>query len=493
MVVLGGEQTPDAALMELSTVPIGVAADAHVYLAQGGPENLRQLHAFLSDTVLLTGEGFDPPVDQPAWGLLRAEPSRRTAQGDIAAGGHPLLPGPVHRREHRVRRGPGRRGRRGGRASAYRSSPPRCATPRPTCSTTSARSTPWSPRCWPPAAPTRPRRRPVRTTRRWDVRALAALDIPILQGLCLTWDRASWADSDEGMTPLDVATQVAVPEFDGRIITVPFSFKETDADGLPAYVPDSRALPPGRRHRGRTTPGSATSRRPSARSRSCCRRTRPSTRGSATPSAWTPRSPLIRLLRAMREAGYDLGAPGEIPGHRRARAGRGREPGHHRRQRPDPRPHRGRRPGRGMADRRAAERPAGADPRRDLPRLAGRAARRAERRGHRGLGCGAGRAVRRPDARPRGRDRRRHPAGRQRRHPGPAAARLRREPDRDLPRPGPGAVAPLPGDLPVDRAGVRRARRGPPRQARQPGVAARQERRACPRPAAPTRRSARCR
>ena len=38
MVVLGGEQTPDAALMELSTVPMGVAADAHVYLAHGGPE-----------------------------------------------------------------------------------------------------------------------------------------------------------------------------------------------------------------------------------------------------------------------------------------------------------------------------------------------------------------------------------------------------------------------------------------------------------------------
>ena len=35
-----------------------------------------------------------------------------------------------------------------------------------------------------------------------------------------------------------MATQVAVPEFDGRIITVPFSFKETDADGLPHYVPD---------------------------------------------------------------------------------------------------------------------------------------------------------------------------------------------------------------------------------------------------------------
>ena len=40
------------------------------------------------------------------------------------------------------------------------------------------------------------------------------------------------------MSPLDVATQVAVPEFDGRIITVPFSFKESDADGLPHYVAD---------------------------------------------------------------------------------------------------------------------------------------------------------------------------------------------------------------------------------------------------------------
>ena len=35
-----------------------------------------------------------------------------------------------------------------------------------------------------------------------------------------------------------MATQVAVPEFDGRIITVPFSFKEIDDDGLISYVAD---------------------------------------------------------------------------------------------------------------------------------------------------------------------------------------------------------------------------------------------------------------
>ena len=73
VVVLGGEQVPDAELMELSTVPMGVATEAHGYLAQGGPDNLVQLHRFLSDTVLLTGEGFAPPVELPAWGVLERD------------------------------------------------------------------------------------------------------------------------------------------------------------------------------------------------------------------------------------------------------------------------------------------------------------------------------------------------------------------------------------------------------------------------------------
>lgn len=70
LVALGGEIAPDAELMEFSTVPIGVATDAHNYLAAGGPGNLLQLHNFLSDTVLLTGHGFEPPVDMPSWGEL---------------------------------------------------------------------------------------------------------------------------------------------------------------------------------------------------------------------------------------------------------------------------------------------------------------------------------------------------------------------------------------------------------------------------------------
>src|SRR3954462_10404100 len=83
VVVLGGEQLPDAELMALSTVPMGVATEAHGYLAQGGPDNLVQLHRFPSDTGLLTGEGFEPPAVAPDWGVLD-RPGGRTGGPRIA-------------------------------------------------------------------------------------------------------------------------------------------------------------------------------------------------------------------------------------------------------------------------------------------------------------------------------------------------------------------------------------------------------------------------
>ena len=307
MVVLGGEQTPDAALMALSTVPIGVAADAHVYLAQGGPQNLRQLHAFLSDTVLLTGVGFEPPAEQPAWGSLRPGSDRisprvgvlfyraqytagNTAYAEAladaidAAGGVGI---PIF-------------------ATSLRDAPAELidylGTLDALVTTVLA------------AGGTRPATASAgEDDEAWDVRALAALDIPILQGLCLTWDRASWAASDEGMTPLDVATQVAVPEFDGRIITVPFSFKEADADGLPSYVPDHERC----RRVAEIAVNHARLRHIPVQDRKIAivlsaYPTKHSRIGNAV-GLDTPVS-LIRLLRAMREAGYDLGAPGETPG-----------------------------------------------------------------------------------------------------------------------------------------------------------------------------------
>jgi cobaltochelatase CobN len=295
--------------MELSTVPLGVAADAHAYLAHGGPENLSQLHAFLSDTVLLTGVGFEAPLEQPVWGVLpraaRDDESRprvgilfyraQYAAGNTAyvealadavdaAGGVGI---PIF-------------------AASLRSAPndlldylARCDALITTVLAAGGTK---------PAAASAGE-----DDESWDVRALAALDIPILQGLCLTWDRASWAASDEGMTPLDVATQVAVPEFDGRIITVPFSFKETDADGLPAYVADHERC----RRVAEIAINHARLRHiPVGKRRIAIMLSAYPTKHSRIGNAVGLDTPVsvIKLLRAMRAAGYDLGVPGAIPG-----------------------------------------------------------------------------------------------------------------------------------------------------------------------------------
>ncbi len=309
ILVLGGEQVPDAALMELSTVPIGVAADAHVYLAHGGPGNLRQLHAFLCDTVLLTGVGFNAPLEQPLWGMLprrlpvgasrprigilfyRAQyAAGNTTYVDAladavdAAGGIGV---PIF-------------------ATSLRDAPSDLLEYLGTCD--ALITTVLAAGGTKPAAASAGG-----DDEAWDVRALAALDIPILQGLCLTWDRASWAASDEGMTPLDVATQVAIPEFDGRIITVPFSFKETDADGLPVYVAHHERC----RRVAETAVNHARLRHiPAGERRIAIVLSAYPTKHSRIGNAVGLDTPVsvIKLLRAMRASGYDLGAPGEIPG-----------------------------------------------------------------------------------------------------------------------------------------------------------------------------------
>ena len=70
----------------------------------------------------------------------------------------------------------------------------------------------------------------------WEVPALEALGVPVVQGISTTSSREAWQASDAGLSPLDTAWQVAIPEFDGRIISVPFSFKERLADGSPLTV-----------------------------------------------------------------------------------------------------------------------------------------------------------------------------------------------------------------------------------------------------------------
>ena len=63
----------------------------------------------------------------------------------------------------------------------------------------------------------------------WDVAVLERLDVPILQAIVATEPQAMWEERDIGLGPLDIAMNVALPELDGRIITVPVSFKEAES------------------------------------------------------------------------------------------------------------------------------------------------------------------------------------------------------------------------------------------------------------------------
>jgi len=309
LVMLGGEQQPSAELMELSTVPMGVAAEAHRYLAEGGPANLAQLHAFLSDTVLLTGEGFEAPVAIPTWGVLERGPrgERLPRVGVLFYRAHQASGNTDF--AHALADAIDATGQAVGVplfSSSLRAAPDDLYDALGTLDAlvvtvlAAGGSTPAGVSAG-------------GDDESWDVERLAALDIPILQGLCLTSSRAEWVASDDGVTPLDSANQIAIPEFDGRIITVPFSFKEIDADGLPRYVADPERCA---RVAGIAVNHARLRRTPPAERRLALVLSAYPTKHSRVGNAVGLDTPVstIRLLRRLREQGYDLGAPGEIPG-----------------------------------------------------------------------------------------------------------------------------------------------------------------------------------
>ena len=79
----------------------------------------------------------------------------------------------------------------------------------------------------------------------WSVDYLDNLNVPMVQAIVSTGTEDDWLESDLGLGPIDTAMSVALPEFDGRLISVPISFKEdAPADGsggltgrLQRYVP----------------------------------------------------------------------------------------------------------------------------------------------------------------------------------------------------------------------------------------------------------------
>ncbi|MFN6546696.1 cobaltochelatase subunit CobN [Mycolicibacterium nivoides] len=317
-VVVSGEQAPDAELMGHSTAPQGAALQTHIYLAQGGLANLANLHSFLSDTLLMTGFGFAAPVTTPSWGVLERAGAAENEGPTEPAHGRPAVAVLYYRAQQLA----GNTGyvealcdaieQAGGRALPVFCASLRTAEPEllELLGTADALvTTVLAAGGATPAAVGAGG-----NDDSWNVAHLAALDIPILQGLCLTSSRSDWATNDDGMSPLDVATQVAVPEFDGRIITVPFSFKEIDSEGLISYVADPERCA---RVAGLAVRHARLRAIPAAEKRVAVVFSAYPTKHARIGNAVgldTPAS-AVALLRTMREAGYDIGeaaAPGDL-------------------------------------------------------------------------------------------------------------------------------------------------------------------------------------
>jgi len=224
LLAVGGEATPDADLLSRSTVPSATVLAAFGYLVQGGLANLEQMLRFVADTVLMEGFGFDPPAVVPDHGVFA---------GPELVAGRPTV-GVVFYRAHLL-------------AANTRFVDDLCAA------VVAAGANALPVYCYslrPAGAGARPpvvdllagRVDAVITTvlaagaapagaDAWDPGALAELDVPVVQAICATSSSDEWRTSSMGLGPVDVAMSVAIPEFDGRIVSVPFSFKEEVDDG----------------------------------------------------------------------------------------------------------------------------------------------------------------------------------------------------------------------------------------------------------------------
>lgn len=243
-----GEAVPDAELTTLSTVPASLVAEAFGYLVQGGPANLANLVRFVADTVLLEGFGFEAPVAVPDVAVWRAPESRDPAK--------PLV-GVVFYRAHLVAGNTqfiadlcdqveaqgadavavscySLRGDDGAPAIELLRSldlDVLVTTVLAAGGVAAAAGIDGGPGGLDGEA--------------WEVSALAALDVPIIQAPSCTTSSADWAASDGGLGPFDVTQGVAIPEFDGRIIAPAFAFAEVvdDGDDMGTEVKAYRTIP----------------------------------------------------------------------------------------------------------------------------------------------------------------------------------------------------------------------------------------------------------
>ncbi|MGZ5585330.1 MAG: cobaltochelatase subunit CobN [Methylobacter sp.] len=245
LIAISGTGEPDPELAAASTVSSDVLHQVQTYFQAGGSVNMAQLLRYLSDHFLLTGFGFEPAVDLPEHGIYHPDLSQDADIDDWLAlripeqasigivfyrahwmsGNTRFIDALIEQLEKRslnvlpVFTSSLRAGHNDDAlpSALQYFSGEQGAHIDVLINTTAFAMGEITPGGATPAG--------------WSVSVLERLNVPVLQAITSGMMQHQWEQSARGLNPLDAAMNVVLPEFDGRIITVPLSFK-AKASGL---------------------------------------------------------------------------------------------------------------------------------------------------------------------------------------------------------------------------------------------------------------------
>lgn len=142
-------------------------------------------------------------------------------------------------------------------------------------------------------------------------------DIPVFQAMVSLGSQEAWQKSALGLAPLETAMNVAIPEFDGRIITVPISFRQDTQNSQGEMLPRRYAPAPDRVERltGIATQWARLRKTPASERRVAVVLTNYPSKNSRIGNAVgldTPAS-LVMILQELASQGYDVGPAADLP------------------------------------------------------------------------------------------------------------------------------------------------------------------------------------
>ena len=319
LLLVSGTGEPDPEFAAGSTVPPRVAEDALAYLQAGGWQNLREMLLALSDALRLTGYGYEPPAPMPEHGLYHPDLPERATLEDWARLARPERPtvGLTFYRAHALS------GNTDFIDALVRALDDAGVNALPVFTSSLKSQEAGEPAAFRffRHADGSPRVDAVINTLSfamgevnnggvtdagWAVTALERLGVPVLQAITSGSGRGPWETSARGLNPLDTAMNVALPEFDGRVITVPVSFKERDRDGA-RFVPDEERCG---RVAGLAARFARLRRLPNDQKRVAFIFTNSASKASQIGNAVGLDAPasLLGILRALQDEGYAVGA-----------------------------------------------------------------------------------------------------------------------------------------------------------------------------------------